>query len=177
MGGLNQLRGYDFREFFGSRVAFLNLEYRFPLVDYLIFPFGGIRDLRAFLFMDVGAAWGGNQNDDFFLPDDQLGNLLTDSNLVCCAGVQPNGPFARRTFQFWDSKHHELGDGRGSYGFGWDFYLGPFQLTWAFARQLPNSIEVCDDPSGVCGPGTTSRIDNPFRQHGTVSSFYIAREF
>ncbi len=177
MGGLNQLRGYDFREFFGSRVAFLNLEYRFPLVDYLIFPFGGIRDLRAFLFMDVGAAWGGNQNDDFFLPDDQLGNLLTDSNLVCCAGVQPNGPFARRRFQFWDSKHHELGDGRGSYGFGWDFYLGPFQLTWAFARQLPNSIEVCDDPLGVCGPGTRSRIDNPFRERGTVSSFYIAREF
>src|SRR5262249_55256666 len=35
MGGLNQLRGYDYREFFGSRMSFLNLEYRFPLVDAL----------------------------------------------------------------------------------------------------------------------------------------------
>ncbi|OLE67088.1 MAG: hypothetical protein AUG09_04280, partial [Acidobacteria bacterium 13_1_20CM_2_68_7] len=185
MGGLNQLRGYDFREFFGSRVSFMNLEYRFPLVDALAFPFGVIRDLRGFLFLDVGSAWfaGG----DFY--DPRLGFQVTGA---INGGLDPNtvildtfnNPVNRR-YKFWDSKNGKLGDGRASYGFGWGFYLGPFQLTWSFAKQFPNTVEVCNtvcDPTipGDCytaNPCSLTRVDDPFRKGGTVSQFYIAREF
>ena len=36
--GINELRGYDYREFFGSRIALSNLEFRFPLIDEVRFP-------------------------------------------------------------------------------------------------------------------------------------------
>jgi WD40 repeat protein len=170
LGGLNQLRGYEFREFFGSRVAHLNLEYRFPLVDALAFPIGVIRDIRGFFFFDVGAAWFGDRG--FVHPD--LGSVLSDQNI-------PSSPTfyqANRTFDFWDSKNGKLGDGRASYGFGWGFYLGPFQLTWAFARQLENTVEICDTSGdGDCDFADFKRVDDPFRESGTVSTFYISREF
>jgi Tol biopolymer transport system component len=152
MGGLNQLRGYEFREFFGSRVALVNLEYRFPLVDALAFPIGVIRDIRAFLFLDIGAAWFG---------DGQIKNCPQ-----CTFANQNLGVYT--PFDFWDSENNKLGDGRGSYGFGWNFYLGPFQLTWSFAKQLKNTVDLS---------GTGQRVDDPFREDGTVTSFYIAREF
>ena len=178
MGGLNQLRGYDFREFFGSRLSFLNLEYRFPLIDALAFPIGVIRDLRGFLFFDLGSAWFGG--GEFFHPD--LGFEVTESvngqidpNVVYCNPV--NGDCLHRRFDFWDSKNGKLGDGRASYGFGWGFYLGPFELTWSFAHRLPNTVEVCDAPSIPSPTCTIKRIDDPFQKGGTVSQFYISREF
>jgi WD40 repeat protein len=178
LGGLNQLRGYEFREFFGSRIGYLNLEFRFPLVDALAFPIGIIRNIRGFFFLDVGAAWFGN--DDFFHPD--IGFELTaadggvlDPNTVV---LDPDtGAVVRRRFDFWDSDNGKLGDGRAAYGFGWGFYLGPFQLTWSFARQLENTVEVCARPDPMATTCTITRIDDPFHKSGTVSSFYIAREF
>ena len=177
VGGLNYLRGYDFRELYGSRVAFLNMEFRFPLVDALVFPIGILRDLRGFFFMDVGTAWfsGG----DFAHP--VLGFELTGSN----NGVlDPNsvvidsatGGFIRRKYDFWDSENDELGDGRGSYGFGFNVFLGPFQLTWSFARQLDNTVEVCETAGAVLGCDII-RIEDPFQEDGTVSQFYIATDF
>ncbi|OLE64870.1 MAG: hypothetical protein AUG03_07415, partial [Acidobacteria bacterium 13_1_20CM_2_68_14] len=178
MGGLNQLRGYDFREFFGSRLSFLNLEYRFPLIDALAFPIGVIRDLRGFLFFDLGSAWFGG--GEFFHPD--LGFEVTESvngqidpNVVYCNPV--NGDCLHRRFDFWDSKNGKLGDGRASYGFGWGFYLGPFELTWSFAHRLPNTVEVCAAPSHLSPNCNLTRIDDPFQKGGTVSQFYISREF
>ncbi len=179
-GGLNQLRGYGFREFFGSRVAFLNLEYRFPLFDAVAFPFGALRDIRAFLFMDIGAAWFGN-GDGFFHPD--LGQAVTasvngqiDPNLIL---TDSNRNAIPRRFKFYDSENHKLGDGRAAYGFGWNFYLGPFQFTWVFAKQLPNTVEACEliDPLNPSAGCTLTRVDDPFRHDGTVNQFYIAREF
>ena len=175
-GGLNQLRGYEYREFFGSRMAWMNLEFRFPLIDALAFPFGMIRDIRGFFFLDIGTAWGGAIGDGIDSSEtfahERLGFNLTDpaiANFV--AGV--------RKFDFWDSENNELGDGRAAYGFGLGFYLGPFQLTWAFAHTVKNTIEVCD-PGGdlFCDPGDIrSRIDDPFRPAGSITTFYIAREF
>jgi Tol biopolymer transport system component len=177
IGGLNQLRGYDYREFFGSRTSFMNLEFRFPLVDALAFPFGIIRDIRGFLFLDVGSAWFGG--GEFFHP--RLGFETTSAvqgklNPDFIA-VDGSGNPVRRRFRFWDSENSKLGDGRASYGFGWGFYLGPFQLTWSFAKQLPNTIEVCDSALPPPSPCTITRIDDPFHEGGTVTQFYIAREF
>jgi Tol biopolymer transport system component len=176
-GGLNQLRGYDYREFFGSRVTFVNLEYRFPLIDSLAFPFGAIRDIRGFFFLDIGTAWGGavgvgvDSNETFYHPN--IGFELTDPTV----SFRLRG--GARKFDFWDSKNNELGDGRAAYGFGVGFYIGPLRLTWTYAQVRENTLEVCaDGGDGFCDPGDPrSRIDDPFRPRDTVTSFYIAREF
>jgi len=178
VGGLNYLRGYDYRELYGSRIAFLNMEFRFPLVDALVFPIGILRDLRGFLFADVGTAWF--SSSDYAHP--QLGFELTasnngviDPNSVVIDPV--NGGFLRRRFDFWDSENDELGDGRGSYGFGFNVFLGPFQLTWSYARQLDNTIEACETAGAPPGSCNITRVDDPFKEDGTVSQFYIATDF
>jgi Tol biopolymer transport system component len=181
LGGLNYLRGYDFREMYGSHVSFANFELRFPLVDALAFPFGILRDIRGFAFLDVGAAWF--QGGDFSHP--QLGYDLTASRngqldpFTCFDSNGDNFCDVRRKFDFWDSKNDKLGDGRASYGFGFNVWLGPFQLTWVWAHQLENTVEVCDltsDP--VCNLSKdVTRIDDPFHVNGTVGQFYIATDF
>jgi WD40 repeat protein len=176
-GGLNTLRGYEYREFFGSYASFVNLEYRFPLVDALAFPIGIIRDIRGFLFFDVGSAWFGG--DNFYHP--QLGYAIAP---VVNGQVQPGfcfncGPGEQaitRTFDFWDSRNNKLGDGRASYGFGFNFFLGPFQLTWSYAHQLDNTLEVCDFTTN-CTPQDRYRIDDPYHKKGLISTFYIATDF
>ncbi len=55
-GGLNTLRGYDFRSLIGTRAAFANFEYRFPLVDVLATPIMVFQQVRGNLFFDIGAA-------------------------------------------------------------------------------------------------------------------------
>ncbi len=149
IGGLNQLRGYSFREFFGDRVAYMNFELRFPLMDQLRFPFGSINNIRGILFLDVGAAWfrGGG----FF-----------DNNLNF-----PFGDFVDN-FDFWDSDNSQLGDGRAAYGIAFYFDIGPFDLNWSFASKIENSVRT-----SVTGP---LEVD-PFFDNGWTSSFYIGRVF
>jgi Tol biopolymer transport system component len=65
-GGLDTLRGFDFRDFSGDRAAFMNLELRFPLFDYL----GNtsaflIRQVRGRFFIDVGGAYYSYSGQDF----------------------------------------------------------------------------------------------------------------
>jgi Tol biopolymer transport system component len=55
-GGLNTLRGYDFRSLIGHKAGFANVEFRFPLVDVLATPFVVLQQIRGTLFFDVGAA-------------------------------------------------------------------------------------------------------------------------
>ena len=57
IGGLDTLRGIDFRSFSGDRAFFSNLEFRFPLLDVLATPFLAFRGIRGVLFFDVGGAW------------------------------------------------------------------------------------------------------------------------
>jgi Tol biopolymer transport system component len=55
-GGLNTLRGYDFQSLIGNRVAYANLELRFPLVDVIAFPGIAFQGIRGDLFFDMAAA-------------------------------------------------------------------------------------------------------------------------
>jgi Tol biopolymer transport system component len=55
-GGLNTLRGYDFRSIFGTKAGFANIEFRFPLIDYIATPILAFQGVRGNLFLDVGAA-------------------------------------------------------------------------------------------------------------------------
>ncbi|HPR64783.1 MAG TPA: hypothetical protein PK014_11225 [Thermoanaerobaculia bacterium] len=56
-GGLDTLRGFDFREFFGTNMVYSNLEVRFPIIDILRFPFMELRGIRGRVFLDMGGAW------------------------------------------------------------------------------------------------------------------------
>lgn len=60
IGGPGTLRGYPYGRFRGTRMALVNAEFRFPLIEYLRIGFpvrvamGGI---RGSIFFDAGAAW------------------------------------------------------------------------------------------------------------------------
>ncbi len=55
-GGLNTLRGYDFRSLIGQHAGFANFEFRFPLVDLLATPVIALHQIRGVFFFDIGAA-------------------------------------------------------------------------------------------------------------------------
>jgi Tol biopolymer transport system component len=55
-GGLNTLRGYDFRTLIGQHAGFANFEFRFPLVDVLATPFVVVQQMRGVIFFDIGTA-------------------------------------------------------------------------------------------------------------------------
>ncbi|NHZ73652.1 MAG: BamA/TamA family outer membrane protein, partial [Nitrospirae bacterium] len=57
IGGLDTIRGYEFRSLVGDRAFFSNLEWRFPLIDYLAIPGFAFQQIRGVLFLDVGGAW------------------------------------------------------------------------------------------------------------------------
>jgi hypothetical protein len=42
IGGLDTIRGFDFRSLVGDRAFFGNFEFRFPLIDALVFPVAGV---------------------------------------------------------------------------------------------------------------------------------------
>jgi WD40 repeat protein len=61
IGGPNTLRGYDYYEFTGTRVALINSELRVPFVDHLKMAFPlplDIRGIKGVIFFDMGNAWG-----------------------------------------------------------------------------------------------------------------------
>ncbi len=61
LGGPLTMRGYDYLQFSGSRMWMASLEYRYPLLDALIFGWPGrwgISNIGGTVFMDTGAVWG-----------------------------------------------------------------------------------------------------------------------
>jgi outer membrane protein assembly factor BamA len=56
------LRGVSYYEQSGNRFALMNLEFRFPMIRYLILGWPlplGLQNVRGALFTDIGAAWNG----------------------------------------------------------------------------------------------------------------------
>lgn len=70
VGGLDQIRGVRLREFGGFRAFYANAEFRFPLIDQLVFPFGGFQGIRGVFFFDIGTAYFPEVTDFEFLDDD-----------------------------------------------------------------------------------------------------------
>jgi hypothetical protein len=56
-GGLDTVRGVDFRSLVGDRAFFANFEFRFPLIDVLATPILAFQGIRGIVFMDVGGAY------------------------------------------------------------------------------------------------------------------------
>jgi outer membrane protein assembly factor BamA len=162
-GGINQLRGFEYREFFGSKIAWSNLELRFPLLEALPFTFGNLGPVRGFLFFDVGAA---------ALPDD----LFYDPNALGVFGGIRIDPVTSESvpFSFWDGDNNRLQDGRASYGFGLQaFFLG-LQMNWSFARQFDYTQYVLEYNEFGSAIGINKTRANTA---GTRMDFYIVFDF
>ncbi len=64
LGGPVTMRGYDYLQFQGSRMMLFNLEYRYPLVDAIVFGWPGrwaITNIGGTVFFDSGSVWGDNK--------------------------------------------------------------------------------------------------------------------
>lgn len=75
-GGLDTLRGVDFRTLIGNRIFYLNSEFRFPLIDLLYGPVLAFRGIRGRIFLDIGGAW---LKDQTFQVWDGQNNRLKDA--------------------------------------------------------------------------------------------------
>jgi hypothetical protein len=118
IGGLDTLRGIDFRSFSGDRAFFSNLEFRFPLLDVVATPFLAFRGIRGVIFLDVGGAWYHNiQSFRFYNGDTKrLQDAIAAYGwgfTVQFLGLDLNWDFARR----WDLK-------QSSGGFQTSFWIG-----------------------------------------------------
>jgi hypothetical protein len=174
-GGLNTLRGYEFREFYGSRIAWSNLEFRFPLVDELRFPVLALRDLRGFFFLDVGAAWFGD--DSIALGASIDGKAFYDPVYNLVRADYSQDPFNPTLipFEAWDEEENRLQDARASYGIGFQFFfLGGLQFNWVWSKRLPYTqyVYAVDPFTGIVDlsqPPVPVEAD----YHGTRYDFYI----
>jgi hypothetical protein len=136
IGGLNQIRGYDYREFFGDRVFFTNFELRFPLAKRLELPFGAFTDIRGLIFLDIGGAYyrGGewyDHEDEVFVFKNQDPNPPAG----CTTGFVDSFQRCRDEWEFWNSDENRLENGVASYGLGLNVRLGFLELNWVFAKR------------------------------------------
>jgi WD40 repeat protein len=105
-GGLDTLRGFDFRDFVGDRAFFANVEYRFPLFDNIRGPFLNFRGVRGRVFLDVGGAWLDYAGEEFDFWDEDESRLKDGASAygwgftLDMFGLDLNWDFAKR----WDFK-------------------------------------------------------------------------
>lgn len=164
IGGINTLRGYDFRDFYGSNVAGANLELRFPFVDELRFPIGAIRNIRGVVFLDAGTAW--LPGNEFYDPD---------LNFVRAQPIyDPTGTivsFVNIPFSWWDNANNRMQDLRASWGVGFQmFFLGGLQFNWVWAKRLPYTRYVNVSPI----PGVVNLQPVEADTSTVYSQFFIA---
>jgi Tol biopolymer transport system component len=97
-GGLNTVRGYDFRTLIGQHAGFANVEFRFPLIDVLATPVIVLQQVRGALFFDIGAAHFDGRPFRF-MRDGLLQNAVASAGLGVSfnlLGLQVNWDFAKR---------------------------------------------------------------------------------
>ncbi len=117
-GGLDTVRGFDFRSLVGDRGFFANVEFRFPLLDQLgtaVFR----TTVRGVAFVDVGGAWFDDfQEFDFWdSENDRLEDAVSTYGFGVTAwlfGLPLNWDFAKR----WNFDN-------SADGFETSFWIGP----------------------------------------------------
>jgi Tol biopolymer transport system component len=78
------LRGYNYAQQIGTKFAVVNLEFRFPLLKYLIFgalPIG-FADILGAAFVDVGSAWTNSDKWKMWANDPGSGKTVFNDLLV-----------------------------------------------------------------------------------------------
>lgn len=125
MGGINQLRGFEFREFVGENIAVANFEFRFPLIDALKWGYGGIwGPIRGVFFVNVGSAW---------FEDEVVRDLFDPS----APAQKTKAVFDRRIGGF--RKYHGKVDGRyvdihATVGYGFMIPIFGLPANWSFSK-------------------------------------------
>ncbi len=125
IGGLDELRGYRFREFVGDSAALAGVELRFPLLDAIRFPWGGrLGPVRGTIFLDAGAAWF----EDALHVDTRTGRLARGR-----AAWDPDlGVLREFRTRDDDGRWRDL---HGSAGVALRVPLLGLPCTWSFARR------------------------------------------
>ncbi|MDW7967915.1 MAG: hypothetical protein RMI39_07320 [Thermoanaerobaculum sp.] len=119
-GGVDTLRGFDYRSVLGNQAAYFNAEWRFPLIDHLVLPWLHLRDFRGRFFLDVGAARvdvPGYTEPFRFMEDGRLRDGLSSYGFgfsVELFGLPVHWDFSKR----WDFKRTL------SKGFNTSFWIG-----------------------------------------------------
>ncbi len=119
-GGLDTVRGVDFRDMVGDHGFFTNLELRFPLIDFFVTPIWTFQGIQGRFFIDIaGAYFDGIQRFDIW---DSENSRLDDAIAaygfgitVRMLGVDLHWDFATQ----WDLK--ESGDSRTTFWIGQRF--------------------------------------------------------
>jgi hypothetical protein len=109
-GGVDTLRSLPIYGIYGNSAGFLNLEFRFPVIDFVATPILGLRDIRGKAFIDVGGAALKGQPWQFW-----------SDNVLCGGGLTPG----------CNGSSGALSD----YGFGISLNFLGLPLHFDFARQ------------------------------------------
>ena len=124
LGGPLTMRGYDYLQFQGPRMMLFNLEYRYPLIDALVFGWPAqwaLTNVGGTLFLDSGAVWGEGRYVEP-LPSGIEPTTINDIDFYSDFGI---GLYMRlgwliMNFQFgWPTDFNRTG------GSVFHFYLGP----------------------------------------------------
>ncbi len=105
------LRGYDYYDLVGTRYSVVNMELRFPFIDYFIMRYPlrfGLAQVTGALFMDMGAAW--NEGDTSFKGGTaEGGNRLVDIKTGFGFGARANmGFLVLRYDMAWRTDFHSV---------------------------------------------------------------------
>ena len=81
--GVYPLRGFNYAERIGTRFGLANLEFRFPLIRYLVTGALPVlfRDIQGVAFFDAGTSWTRNTKAQFFAKD-AYGNTVAKDLLM-----------------------------------------------------------------------------------------------
>jgi hypothetical protein len=122
-GGLDTLRGFDYNSLAGNRAGYLNLEWRFPLVDHLVLPWLHLANVRGRFFLDVGGAYfdiPGFKQDFHCMENGALQDCVSSYGFgmsLYLLGLPVNWDFSKR----WDFKHTYDKGAQTSFWVGFQF--------------------------------------------------------
>jgi outer membrane protein assembly factor BamA len=124
LGGPLTLRGYDYLQFEGNRLLLGQIEYRFPLVDALIFGWPGrwgFQNVGGTVFFDIGSAWYNDGIKFFEYENGERRYILNDDIAADFGlGMYLNMGYILLNFQFaWPTNLETTRD------YQFHFYLGP----------------------------------------------------
>jgi hypothetical protein len=144
-GGNSEMRGYEYLEFIGDRVGFLNAELRFPLIEAMLTPLGVLGGIRGVIFANMGGGSFGQTTDpakagagfkwlttkdEMYTPIVQYQQVSAFQQVPVFGNAQPVSGL-------------RLVDARASYGIGLEtFALGfPVHFDWSWKTLLNKEWE------------------------------------
>ncbi len=122
-GGLDTLRGFDYNSLVGNRAGYVNLEWRFPLIDHLVLPWLHLANVRGRFFLDAGGAYfdvPGYKQPFTCMSNGALQDCVSSYGFgmsLYLLGLPVNWDFSKR----WDFKHTMDRGAQTSFWVGFQF--------------------------------------------------------